>query len=87
MKSSIRSLAALLVAFVSFTARADGPAAPAAAPGAPDSALPPLPKFEDKVAYAKIHSGVILTEATDNEGHGGKVHGWAICHCKIEALW
>ncbi len=59
-----------------------------AAPGAPlpDSALPPLPQL-DRIVYAKIHSGIVISEATDSEGHGGIARGWAVCHCTVDAVW
>ena len=59
-----------------------------AAPGAPlpDSALPPLPQL-DRIVYAKIHSGIVISEATDSEGHGGIARGWAVCHCSVDSVW
>jgi ribosome-associated toxin RatA of RatAB toxin-antitoxin module len=53
---------------------------------APGSALPPMPAF-DRVLFAKMYAGVISSEASDNEGHGGKVHAFEICKCDIESLW
>lgn len=64
---------------------APSPAA-ASAPTSTTPALPPLPSL-DKIIFAKLHAGIIVSEAEDDDGHGGRVHGWAVCRCDIDAVW
>jgi hypothetical protein len=62
-------------------------ATPGPTPGpAPSSPLPPLPII-DRIIFAKLHAGIVFSETSDDDGHGGQVHGQAICHCTVDALW
>jgi ribosome-associated toxin RatA of RatAB toxin-antitoxin module len=65
-----------------------GPAPTVATPAqpAPSSNLPPRPEI-DRIVFAKLHAGIIFSETSDDDGHGGQVHGQAICKCSIDALW
>jgi ribosome-associated toxin RatA of RatAB toxin-antitoxin module len=92
-RSSALGLLAMVTLVTPASAQDDAgcPPAVAAKPAAaasltPSSNLPPLPVI-DRIIFAKLHAGIVFSEASDDDGHGGQVHGQAICHCNIDALW